>query len=107
MELPGSKKTLSPDFYEAAIRPSTRSGLDTRLLIDMFLCITMFLVLIMVTPALAEAALVPELMKAEVLEYTEKHNANLSHPKIEIDTEKISDIVTTDTRTRSVFPVVP
>jgi hypothetical protein len=31
MELPGSKKKLSPDFYEATIRPSTRSGLDTRL----------------------------------------------------------------------------
>jgi hypothetical protein len=62
MELPDGKKTLSPDFYEATIKPSTRSGLDTRLLVDMFMCITMFLVLIMMAPALAEAAPVPELM---------------------------------------------
>jgi hypothetical protein len=107
MELPDGKKTLPPDFYEATIKPSTRSGLDTRLLVDTFICITMFLVLIMMTPSLAEAAPVPELMITEVLEYTKKHNADLSHPKIEIDTEKFSNFVMTNAKTRSVFPVIP
>jgi hypothetical protein len=107
MELPEGRRILTPDFYNATVKPNIRSGLDTRLIVDTFMCITMFFILIIVAPTLAGASPIAELTMTEISEQTNGHSTDSAHSRIQIDTEEFDNIIMMSERTRSIYPVIP